>query len=248
MLSGIQFDSYSIRARLMPALIVALPLGLSLLGWVPALTIGANALLGVATTCATAILIQVGRDFGKRKEPTLFEVWGGAPATTLLRHSSPSLNPVIRRQYHKRLAQFLPDGELPDAVREAASPKEADQAYEACIHRLRGSTRDKAKFPLVAHENVNYGFRRNLYGMKRLGVWLAGSGILISTAGLCFASGSSEAFRVIQGGSVVSNSILLTFWLTMVNSEWVRLAATAYAERLLEACLHLSDEPTNSEE
>ncbi len=38
---------------------------------------------------------------------------------------------------------------------------------------LRENTRDKEKFGLVYAELIGYGFRRNLWGMKKLGVTLS---------------------------------------------------------------------------
>ena len=82
-----KFDTYTRRARLYPALLVALPLGLATLAWFPEGLAGWGTLWGLVTwSGATALLAQVGRDKGRVKEPGLFEQWGGKPTTRMLRH------------------------------------------------------------------------------------------------------------------------------------------------------------------
>ena len=38
---------------------------------------------------------------------------------------------------------------------------------------LREATRDTSRFPLVFAENANYGFRRNLWGLRPIGTGVA---------------------------------------------------------------------------
>src|SRR2546426_4811456 len=68
-------------------------------------------------------------------------------------------------------------GKLPTAQQEADDPPAADVVYEACGAFLRDKTRDQKKFPLVFEENCNYGLRRNLWGMKPIGIAIATLGI-----------------------------------------------------------------------
>src|SRR5947208_9959356 len=66
--------------------------------------------------------------------------------------------------------KLVRDVKLPTSEEEAADPEGADQRYEACVRFLRNATRDRSTFPLVFAENVNYGFRRNLWGMRSAGI------------------------------------------------------------------------------
>jgi hypothetical protein len=239
MLPVFQPDTYTLRARLLPALIVLLPVVLGIIAWSPSLTIGANIILSLVAVCAVAILSQVGRDFGKRKEPVLFRSWGGAPTTISLRHSSGDMNGVLRKQYHQQLSKLLPDVKLPDADSEKADPSIADQTYEACVVYLRQCTRDKRQYPLIAQENINYGFRRNLWGMKVIGISMAALGVGAALAATFLPIQSGRNTNLIQLGCLAGNCLLLLFWIAMVKPEWVRLAGMAYAERLLETCMQL---------
>ena len=47
---------------------------------------------------------------------------------------------------------------------------------------LREATRDTSRFPLVFAENANYGFRRNLWGLRPIGTGVAVVLLLFSWA------------------------------------------------------------------
>src|SRR3989442_4065228 len=81
------FDAYTLRARILPTLIVGLPIGLAALAWFPKSASWWGPISGLVVGAGgVALLAQVGRDWGKRKQPRLFESWGGEPTTRLLRH------------------------------------------------------------------------------------------------------------------------------------------------------------------
>ena len=229
-------DPYIRRARLQPGLLVALPLALAVLAWSPAGLTGWGVLWSVLVwSGATALLTQVARDRGKRKEPELFRQWGGKPTTVLLRHrDNPNL--VLLDHRHAKLRELVPSRQLPTAEEEKADPARTDQVYEACTLRLIEKTRDRKAFPLVFEENCNYGFRRNLWGMKPVGILTAalGTGVVATLI----------IFHVIKGAAVQPvtyvcggiNLVLLVGWITWFTPAWVRIAADAYAARLLAAC------------
>ena len=53
----------------------------------------------------------------------------------------------------------------------------ADKHNESCTDELIRRTRDTKKFPLVFKGLTEYGFRRNLFGLKAIGVFLAVAGV-----------------------------------------------------------------------
>src|SRR5215471_7149337 len=129
-------------------------------------------LVGILSYCGLSMLIaQLGRDLGKKKEPGLFERWKGKPTTYMLRHRG-TLNKAIRARYHEKLSIFLRII-IPDAKQEEADPAAADEIYDSCVIYLREKTRDPEKFRLVFSDNIDYGFRRNLWAMKPAGVILS---------------------------------------------------------------------------
>lgn len=229
-------DAYTRRARLWPALLVALPLGLATLAWFPEGLAGWGTLWGlVAWSGGTALLAQVGRDKGKVKESRLVENWGGMPTTRMLRHRH-AANKVILARYHKKLQELLPDTKIPTPAEEQADPAGADEIYKNCTAFLRAKSRDRKRFALVFEENCNYGFRRNLWGMKPLGITTALAGIVAVAFYFVvnyFGKGVAVPPRALMCG--VGNLLLLLGWVLWFTPDWVKIPAEAYAERLLEA-------------
>jgi len=105
------------------------------------------------------------------------------------------------------------------------------------VTQLRDRTRDKGRFPLVFEENCNYGYRRNLWGMKPLGVLGSLGGVVVSGAVLVRASrGDFEANLLAVASVGTASLLLLGVWILVVRPWWIRIPAEAYAERLLESC------------
>lgn len=229
-------NPYARRARLAPVLIVMVPIGLALATWVPVEPEKWGTLLGVATVCGlTLFFAQLGRDQGKAKEAALFESWGGKPTTKFLSHSSSQLNAQTRDRYHKKLKRLRRDFRIPTAEEEAADPDAANGVYETCVDYLLERTRDTKAFPLVFAENVNYGFRRNLWGMKPAGLCIAIVAAIacISRAGLSWwQDGAVHAFSLVAFAVCIALAVL---WAVRITPNWIRLAGEAYARRLLAA-------------
>ncbi|MGB9237031.1 MAG: hypothetical protein WCC04_21695 [Terriglobales bacterium] len=230
-------DEYTRNARLKPAFLVALPLALTVavLGFKGSATEGT--LFGLASSLGfTFLLSQLVRDRGKAKEPRLFERWNGKPTTAMLRHHDPRLNAHTRARYHMRLSSMLPGISLPTEGDEQADPAQADSKYASCVDYLLSKTRDKERFQLLFQENINYGFRRNLWAMKPVGVAIAvfslGALALITT--LEARTNSVPWFA--NATAVIITGFLLTWWLIRITPNWVRAIADAYAIRLL-ACV-----------
>jgi hypothetical protein len=221
-------DAYVRRARLQPALIVSLPIGLAILAWSQdGFTLWAPLWGLLVWAGATSLLAQVARDSGKRKEPLLFESWGGKPTTQLLRYRNAN-NSVLVNVRHQTLQAAFPDLAIPNEQEELANPTASDDIYDVCARRLLERTRNAKHFPLVFEENCNYGFRRNLWGMRAWAMWVAAASTLASAPALKFSS-----HLPLTAGSVACIGLLLLFWIFVCHSDWVKIAADAFSERLL---------------
>lgn len=229
-------DAYNRRARFEPAVLVALPLGLATLAWFPA---GAKAwalLWGfIAWSGGTTLLLNVARDSGKRKEPELFRRWGGKPSTRMLRHRD-TANAALLRRRHEKLKQLLPSLRIPTAAQEAKDPAGADTAYESAVAFLIEKTRDTKVFDLLFAENCNYGFRRNLWGLKPTGISLATIGVVGTAALLIRNYMTGAALTPLSIGCLTVNVLLLLGWIFWFTPDWIKIPADAYAERLLASC------------
>jgi len=231
------FDLYSLRARLLPALLALLPLFLATALWSPELYDFGTSLAGLAVACGlTVALAHFSRGRGRAVERRLVHDWGALPATLWLRHSDCTLDHETKARYRAYLEKNVPHWSAPTPAEELSSPDAADERNGSAVKWLIENTRDRRRFSLVFEENVSYGFRRNLLGLRPVG-----SAIAIAVT-LWFAyrtySGLSDplnpGWREIAAIAMI---VIITLWWTkVVTQRWVRDAADAYARALLAAC------------
>jgi hypothetical protein len=166
------FDSYSRQARLFPGLLTLFPIILTAIAWFPRLVTSSwgATLVTVGTSCGLLYgLTVLSRSRGKKVEKRLLTEWGGWPTTIWLRHREEHLPPPVLARYHAFFAKNVPLFVAPNAEQEGADPKAADGMYASAVKWLQERCRGKA-FPLVEKENAEYGFRRNMRGLKPIGV------------------------------------------------------------------------------
>jgi len=220
-------------------LLVILPLVLGLAVWLPLEAPLQTTLFGFGGMLAlTALVAQLARDRGRRIQPELFRRWGGAPSDLMLSFRHSSLDPETIRRYHGQLRRALPELVIP-ATREEEDvmPEAAVRVYESCTRFLMEQTR---KDPLVNEENANFGYRRNLFGLKPFGITTSIFGIVSSgvrTWQLGVVIHSVSVPGLVYG---ILSLILLFVWIYWITESWVRSAAHAYSLRLLAACENLT--------
>lgn len=231
-----KLDRYAYYARLLPALIVSLPFLILLFIALPAIwkLIGVLSAMGVSVALVF-FLAQCGRDAGKRKEPGLFCTIGGKPTTRLLRQTDVTLPPATKRRYHDFLGANAPGFVPPTLQQETTDPHAADEMYDSAVDWLRAKTRDTKLHELLFAENISYGFRRNLWGMKPLGIITCSLGIL-AVIGLFVGLPALEIAPPIVAATIMMMCIQLCFWLFVIRPSWVAIPAEAYAKTLLEYC------------
>lgn len=231
----IMFDTYSFRARVLPVYLTLAPAVLLLATIVPdglKLPIGGAAALVFVPI--SFFLSQVGADFGKRLEKSLWRDWGGPPTTRFLRHKNHEFNAVTRGRVHAKLRSL--GLTVPTLEEHEQDERAADKHYESCTEELIRRTRDQKKFPLVFKGLVEYGFRRNLLGLKTFGVFLA----LASLAGAAWSTYASWSPDKPPAVAIVAGLImagLILAWTAWVTERTVKLAANRYARFVLEAAL-----------
>jgi hypothetical protein len=236
---------YTRRARLLPAALVGLPLALTAVALFPSQPSWWKGIVGLLSSGAViAFVTQIARTQGARNEQALFERWGGPPTTQLLRYAA-ARSKVQVAEFHRSVSRAT-DRQLPDEASELSDPGAADEQYSVAVRKLRRLTDDRQKFALVFEENVTYGYRRNLYGLKRFGIGSAVIGALTAgTLAVLAAQDVVEGSTFALGAVAVINLAIAAAWLYYVNDQWVREAGFTYAERLLEAADVV--EPTLSE-
>jgi hypothetical protein len=215
-----------------PVLVVVLPpIFLLGAGIISSARVGIFA--GLAITGVAAVFGQLGRDRGKRLEPGLWESWGGTPTLQQLRYRGTTDTAAVGR-LHSRIEQVLGDP-LPSDQEEQDDAPAADARYTEATRRLIALTTDHARFPLVFAENINYGMRRNLLGLRPIGIAVCLATVLAAALLLGLAGGHlpQRAARYAPGLGVAL--IELLFWIAVVSRNWVRMPAEAYASRLMES-------------
>lgn len=231
-------DAYTVRARLAPAALAALPV----LGLFGGGLLAPSELAKLGTTAVAASLLlasQLARDAGRRLQPRLWESWGGPPTVARLRHRGAQDVHRVER-LHGRFEEAL-GARLPTRSEESAHPRRADAAYEDAVADLRNRTRDRSSFPLVFEENADYGFRRNMLGLRPWAIALALAVLATCAIALALSTGTfAERLRAWGWPAGVAIVAALVWW-RAITPAWVKLTADAYADRLFEALDTLRD-------
>jgi hypothetical protein len=231
-------DPYARQARLYPALIVICPFALLVMVWFPALWTTLGAVASVASSFGLVILLaQVARDRGKRLEPALYDSWGGKPSVAFLRHGDARIDEYTKARYREFLKVALPKLTLPSPEDEERNPAASDHAYQSVTNWLLTQTRDTKRFSILFRENVSFGFRRNLWGLKPIGVTVTFLTAAGSTAAILYrywTGFGTPAAEVAVVTAVVW--LLLIVWIVVITPAWVRIPADAYGSQLLAAC------------
>lgn len=218
-------NSYDFKARIVPAIIFLLPVVLIFpqiyIMFTEHLTILPAIYTGVALFTAGTT-----RYLGRLAESKLFLKWGGPPTTRFLRWGNTEYNSFQKDQC---FAFFeIKKGIMrPSKSAESRNPKKADDIYESCITFLRTLSRDHTTYNLLYHENIQYGFCRNLYALKTPAILF--NCFLLPY--LIFVSGSFISWAVVVDIS------LIILWVFLITEKKVKFAAENYATRLLEICL-----------
>lgn len=226
-------DEYSIKARFYPSFIVLIPIIILAIYYLTNFEQYYHYLTAISVAGLFAfILAQLGRDRGKIKEPQLFHYFGGKPTTQILRHRDTFLDKTTKDRYHSILSQKL-QLSMPTVIEENSDALNADGIYDSCAKYMISKTRDTNAYYLLFKENIGYGFRRNLWGMKSWSIIIIIISLFIH---LIFSTSSFSDFVFTESeiGLIIFLFFLLFFWVFVITRDWIKIAAFAYAERLYE--------------
>lgn len=238
-------DGYERKARLYPALLLIAPVIGTGVAMLTAKFSGLQSLAaGVVGFGGAFLLTQLARDAGKKHESSLFAKWGGLPSITIFRHLDPRIDAITKTRYHKKLAGLVKEAKAPTPEQEQADAAAADAVYAAWSNYLRVNTRDTKKFALLFQENVAYGYRRNVWGLRSLGIVVSFLSVVACGVRLYLVHSSTGKIDEALGGAAAFAAIMLLLWLFRFNGDWVRVPADAYAERLAECAETLGTKTT----
>lgn len=238
-------DFYQRNARLYPALLALLSpmaVGAAIL---PVTDGAIKALVDIVVACGSLYLLSdIARARGRSVQVALVRTWGAMPTTIFLRHADEHLSKTTKVRYHDFFRQCLGDDAISTPEDEARDPAAADEQYDSCVAWLREQCRGN-EFNLLLKENATYGFRRNMLGLRTIGIVLCACGLLVPLAVEYGKNGTREDWQALllasyapSPGIGVATSIcllMLLWWTLVVTPRWVRNAADIYAGSLL-AC------------
>lgn len=235
MLRELGLDRYERQARLKPALLALLPALVTLAVWQPRVWTVLSGLVSLLAGCGlTFLMAKVARYRGQIVQHALVTRYCGRMTEVFLRHRDPSLGSATKARYHAFLtSRGLP---MPTPDEERTAPRDADSHYRAAVDWLLEVTRNEKDYPLVKDELIDYGFRRNLLGLKSVGILVA-AGVLVVHLWLAVANFGGDENRFWTATAVaVAMAGVLSAWTFVVRMAFVEDASRSYAVRLLAAC------------
>lgn len=219
---------YELRARTLPGMLLVAPAIVLVAALFPithswqSLTV-----ISVAWFAAGYPIGQWMRDIAQPKQAALFIAWGGAPTTQLLRWSNPTISAPekeIARKSILRLGEF----QWFDAEQERASPSEADAHLKAVVGAiLAAARRDPEHYERMDRASAHFGFQRNCFYARLVGMLIAAVSAIASSACLLLPAVSTDvALLVLVEGFCV---MMLLFWTAAVSPRRLRVSGDAFA-------------------
>lgn len=231
------FDAYSLRARLFPAIVAAAPALAALTLLISWKSFG---LSNVIASLGALVLLYAIEDFararGRAIESKVYKQHGGMPSITMFRRNDATINPGSKDQYRTFLAGRL-GTTAPSSTDETTDQATADAFYAQCGNWLRQNTRDAKKFPILFGENVTYGFRRNLLGVKALALGLNVIVVVVCSFTLWRLSWDTDAPQGNRTAVVlIVAAAHAAYMFLAVSRTAVWDASQAYARELILSC------------
>lgn len=225
-------DRYERKARLVPGLIAASPVALTTAAlsaerspWYIAVgsTVVVEALLAF-------LLGHLARARGKAAEESLWRAWGGPPTTRWLRPGDSTCSDQQKSKWRgaiKRITGLT----IPASATPERTDADLDRVISDATRQLRYALRECAEGAMVRIHNEEYGFVRNLLGLRWH--WLVAAGLsAIGCVALLLGGERAWVGLAVAGGSAV-----VAFLVGRELPRYVRRCADRYAESLLAAAV-----------
>jgi len=227
-------DAYEIQARILPAMLVVLPVSiliaqivsarqdwLSMIGW------------GAGLEVVLAILVsKVGHAFGARLQGKFEREWGGLPTHAWVRPSDQTHSEQQKKVWRKAMSE-VSGLDIEKAIRKNDAA-EVSRTIADAVMVCRNKIRESKNASSVQTYNTLFGFARNLAGLK----WLALAICLTCSATSIYGSfylGFETAGTVIQ----LLFLVIAASYLWLANG-YVRHCAIRYAEFFFNAVMNIA--------
>ncbi|MCV9934773.1 hypothetical protein OIU35_00210 [Boseaceae bacterium BT-24-1] len=232
-------DRYTLLARVGPAVLVGMAACLAVTAWIPFAEWPIKLAAGSTVLAIVAMVLgQLVRDAGKAIEKPLWAKWDGPPTARMLRHRDEAMRPGLKASLHARMVELGLVEHMPTKQEEAENPDSADVIYQTCSDRLRNKALElkaKSPFDVVHQENISYGFRRNLLGIRTWALCIVALSFLGGAA--AFLQGR---YPYLEVGGIILIAVAI---LASANETALKRTADNYSERLLNAVDSLPQRP-----
>lgn len=230
------FDLYTIKARLVPALITLVPAIAFIIAILNLRSFDTSQVW--ATLGLTVILLvcaNLAREAGKRVQAKVYRENNGWPTFDALYYNDRTFSDAAKQRYLAFLSAKIASP-FPSMSEAADNPGMARDFYNRAATWLRENTRDTARFPIIYDENITYGFHRNMLGLKWPAI-LLNLAVSAASAAVIFhyAPWFQDAAQRLPYVLAVS-AIHLVYLLFGVSRSRMFAASARYSRQLLLAC------------
>ena len=216
-------DAYNIRARLSASVILLAPIAITVfLCFNEVSTIASSSAFVFVLLAFTNYVPILQRRFHQKNDRRNY-------ASEFLLPDDQTIDSVTKERYYRKLAA------IDDSFSPFNSPEDTPAFRKCCdsaVEYLRAHTRDNH---LVLEENINYGFCKNLFADKIIGI------IICSFLILCLGIYAAIHFNCVNNISAeyyyafVFNGITLLFWIFGITKNILKATAIRYAKTLIAA-------------
>lgn len=179
---------------------------------------------------------KIVRERGKEFEKKMYKQLGAKPTTIILRYSDSTIDSLTKTRYHMHINEKMEDIMLPLKMED--EDKESDNFYETAMNYLRKyANSNRESEPRVYQELKEYNYWRNLYGGKRISIFIYGF-FMVREFWLIEKFNVKEMF-INPYPSYVGFIIMLFSIIIIcgvVNKKTVQRRAFDYAKVLAETC------------
>lgn len=218
-------DTYNLRARLSPSIILLGPIGLTIfLCFKDVYSFASSTIIVCMLLALTNYIPILQRRLNQSsKDPR------SNYAAIYLHQNDNTIDEHSKKRYYRKLA------ELDDSFSMFNAPNNTPEFQKCCesaILYLKNNTRENH---LVLEENINFGFCKNMLANKMIGIAL---NIVLGISTGVYSYIKFGTIADIPLGNMVSilfNVLFLLFWIFGISQSMMELAAKRYATTLLAA-------------
>ncbi len=225
------YDVYNIRVRMSVGIITIAPIILSLYLLIPEVqNISFTAVIIITSLGMCNLMISLSRYFSRKASSKCFSSL--LPAQQMLLPDDTTLDAITKKRYHEFFLSKVKGLSFTD------TPSNVKNSCNSAIAWLIAQTRNAEKFPLIKEESINFGFAKNLYGLKPIGIVISSSLFLVESGILVIKVRYSLDILTFPNlvAAIVMSLTFLLLWTFAVRKDWILDSGKKYARVLLSAC------------